>query len=197
LLIRHAETTNNANGHRFSGNGDSPITVNGRASLSLLRERLSAFPVEKVLTSNLQRAQETAELLFPNMPAQICDELTEFDFGDYTGVCFDELRADDPVLEQWRRMPGTMSFPGGQNIEAFSEDIWNGMHRLMSTLSERTICCIAHKTMGRLFIAKTLGLDLDSFRSIPMDNCSVSMITWDHSDGFSLQTLNMTLDLAI
>ena len=195
LLVRHAESLNNASGNKFSGIVDSPITEKGLDYSRKLAGNLSRFKVETVLTSSLERAKETAELVFPNIPIRICEELMEFNYGEYDGVSPDDLPHDDPILKKWIQSPGNMSFPGGQNIAEYTDDMWQGMNDLMFKISEKNIGCIIHKTMGRLFIAKMLGLDLNSFRLLPMENCSLSTITWDSNDGFQLHSLNVTVDM--
>ena len=195
LLVRHAESLNNANGNRFSGIVNTPITEKGHSDSAILSDRLSKFRVETVLTSELERSKETAELVFPNVPVYTCSELIEFNYGDYEGISPDDLPEDDAVLNMWRQSPGSMSFPGGQNIAKYADEMWKGMYDLMLKIPEKRIGCIIHKTMGRLFIAKILGLDLNYFRLIPMGNSSVSIVTWDSTEGFRLHTLNTTIDL--
>ena len=195
LLVRHAESLNNASGNKFSGIANTPITEKGRNQSRIVSKRLSKFAVETVLTSSLERAKETAGLVFPNVPIKICAELMEFNYGEYDGLSPDELPPNDPVIKKWKQIPGNMSFPGGQNIAKYAGEMWQGMHGLMLKTSERKIGCIIHKTMGRLFISKMLGLDLDNFRLIPLDNCSVSVIKWDSFEGFRLYSLNIMVDM--
>lgn len=94
LLVRHAESLNNASGNKFSGIVDSPITEKGLDYSRKLAGNLSRFKVETVLTSSLERAKETAELVFPNIPIRICEELMEFNYGEYDGVSPDDLPHD-------------------------------------------------------------------------------------------------------
>ncbi len=195
MLIRHAESCNNADGNRFSGTANTPITADGREKATELAEKLAGVSFEVVLASGLERAVETAELVCPGTPIRACEELMEFDYGDYDGLSPDELPDDDPILVQWRQSPSGLRFPGGQGVEAYAETSWGGMCNLMARTMESKIACIVHKTMGRLFVARMLGLDLDSFRSIPMDNCSISLVTWEPSEGFTLLSLNVATNL--
>ena len=48
--------------------------------------------------------------------------------------------------------------------------------------------------MGRLLVAKVIGLNLDAFRAIPMDNCSVTMFAWSVESGFILRSLNLGIE---
>lgn len=60
---------------------------------------MSEFTIEKILTSRLERAKETAEIVFPDVPIQVCDELMEFNYCDYVGT--DETGHNDSGRKFW------------------------------------------------------------------------------------------------
>jgi broad specificity phosphatase PhoE len=60
VLVRHGQSTYNASG-RLQGQIDTPLSDQGRAEAEALRPFLPRF--ERVVTSDLQRASETAALL--------------------------------------------------------------------------------------------------------------------------------------
>ena len=59
LLIRHAESTWNAEG-RWQGHGDPPLSERGRRQAAGLAHELASEPVDLLLASDLVRAAETA-----------------------------------------------------------------------------------------------------------------------------------------
>jgi broad specificity phosphatase PhoE len=191
LLVRHSESYNNVRGNKFSGIMDTPLTEEGYQQARRLAIKLSDCNIEVVLTSKLERARKTAELIFPNVPLRVSNELLEFDYGKYDGISPEDLPPNDPIINQWKRLPGNLSFPGGQNISKYAEEMWHKMHDLIRSTNETKIGCIIHKTMARLFVAKILQIDLNCFRLIPMDNCSISVIIWDSKKGFELKSLNI------
>ena len=194
-FIRHGESSLNADANRLSGISDVPMTDAGRKRSRALSQFFRARPVEAVYSSRLARSQETALLVFPDGPAvQVRDELLEFDYGQFDGVAVEELPQDHPVAVQWRESPGDMMFPGGQNIRKCANAAFEGMCQLVSVSPAERIACVGHKTMGRLFVAKVIGLDLDAFRAIPMDNCSVTVFSWSEEGGFVLRSLNLVID---
>jgi probable phosphoglycerate mutase len=194
-FIRHGESSLNADANRLSGISDVPMTDAGRAHCRALSQFFRRRPVEAVYVSLLSRSKETASLVFPHGPAvQVRDELMEFDYGQLDGVSIDELPEANPVAAQWRQSPGNMTFPSGQNIQDYAEVAFKGMHRLISASPASRIACVGHKTMGRLLVAKVIGLDLDAFRAIPMDNCSVTMFAWGEESGFTLRSLNLGIE---
>ena len=62
ILVRHGQSTYNAQA-RLQGQADPPLSDAGRAEAELLKAALDGFAADRVLTSDLQRASETAAIL--------------------------------------------------------------------------------------------------------------------------------------
>ena len=83
ILVRHGQSTHNAQA-RLQGQADPPLSDAGRAEAELLRPALARFDEDRVLTSDLQRASQTAELLgYPG--ARRDPRLREIDVGAWEG----------------------------------------------------------------------------------------------------------------
>src|SRR5689334_4521412 len=81
VLVRHGQSTFNASGH-LQGQTDTPLSDAGRAEAEALRPFLPRF--EQVVTSDLQRASETAALLgYPD--ARKDARWREIDLGGWAG----------------------------------------------------------------------------------------------------------------
>ena len=70
-LIRHGITQGNLDGVYMGCGTDEPLCAQGRAQLAALKDRFSYPQVSTVFSSPLQRAIETAELLFPEAQQKI------------------------------------------------------------------------------------------------------------------------------
>src|SRR5438045_3308950 len=109
LLVRHGETAWNREG-RFQGHTDVPLNDLGRSQARALRARLEAgahaylFDDQHtaVVTSDLRRAYETAEIAFglPGRTLHVRRELREFCYGVFEG--FTRTEIDE-------RFPGAMA----------------------------------------------------------------------------------------
>ena len=83
LLVRHGQSTHNAQA-RLQGQADPPLSDAGRAEAELLRPALPAFETDRVVTSDLQRAAQTAALLgYPDARRE--PRLREIDVGEWEG----------------------------------------------------------------------------------------------------------------
>ena len=87
-LYRHGETEWNRTG-RLQGWLDSPLTETGRA----LAEQVQWAP-DFVISSDLNRAVETASLMFPHAKVQTDARLREINLGNWQGQDVTVLEKD-------------------------------------------------------------------------------------------------------
>jgi alpha-ribazole phosphatase len=116
ILLRHGETAGNLAG-RYIGRTDEPLD---EAARRRLREAGPVDGVAAVLVSPLQRAVETARLLFPGAALAVCRDLREIDFGDFEGRTAQEMAAD-PAYREWVSGGCTGTCPRGESLESFME----------------------------------------------------------------------------
>jgi probable phosphoglycerate mutase len=109
VLVRHAETEWSVDG-RHTGLTDIPLSDAGRATARALAGELQAWRFERVLVSPLRRARETCELCGLGDRAEVCDELHEWDYGEYEGLTTAQIRQRRPDWNLWRD-----GCPGGEN----------------------------------------------------------------------------------
>ncbi|MEI3848204.1 MULTISPECIES: histidine phosphatase family protein [unclassified Microbacterium] len=115
ILIRHGETDWNRD-RRIQGSTDIPLNDNGRAqaraTAALLRERLSGADQPTIVSSDLARARETAEIIAGELglaAPRTYRGLRERAYGEAEGLGVDEFRtrwgdwytAEVPGAEPW------------------------------------------------------------------------------------------------
>jgi len=85
-LVRHGETDWNKIG-KIQGHADVPLNEYGRRLAVLTAEGLRDVPFEKVYSSPLKRARETADIIQGDRGLEIADDdrLMEMGFGDGEG----------------------------------------------------------------------------------------------------------------
>jgi len=121
LALRHAESTWNEV-DRWQGWGDPPLTTAGRIQATRVCPLLPA-EVGAVVSSDLRRASETAEILARalGVPLVVDEGLREIDIGRWTGLTSQEIEERWPgSLARWRA--GLLDRPpGGESrIEALT-----------------------------------------------------------------------------
>ena len=91
-LIRHG-TTNWNQGEIFRGRVDCRLNGVGRAEAQALAPHFEAIPVDRVYSSPLSRALETAHLLAARrgIPVLIDPAFMDMDFGEWQGLSLKEV----------------------------------------------------------------------------------------------------------
>ena len=89
-IFRHGLTDANENGV-YIGKTDLPLSDAGREALQDKFEQLEYPKVQRVYSSPLERAVQTAEIIFPDREIVIVDDLREMDFGVFEGLPAEEL----------------------------------------------------------------------------------------------------------
>ncbi|MDE6746578.1 MAG: histidine phosphatase family protein [Oscillospiraceae bacterium] len=89
-IFRHGLTDANENGV-YIGKTDLPLSDAGREALMDKFEQLEYPKVQRVYSSPLERAIQTAEIIFPDREIVIVDDLREMDFGVFEGLPAEEL----------------------------------------------------------------------------------------------------------
>ena len=110
FLFRHGETAWNRGG-RIQGHLDVPLAASGRAQALILKPHLGRLAIQAILSSDLCRAWETAELAQPHAGIRIFKDtrLRETFLGPIQGMTKDEIVRDFP--ESKRLMNHGVAFP--------------------------------------------------------------------------------------
>jgi broad specificity phosphatase PhoE len=165
IFIRHGESTANAAGV-LSGWEDVALTSEGERQARLAGAALMGAPIHRVLSSDLQRARRTAELLLeaarsPTLeperdpPVLILSALRERRMGEYQGQPIAVLRGDgrlDAMLS-WDGRP-----PGGES----HADLARRALPLLAALPEVPLTLlVAHGGMNRVLLGLLDGVEPD------------------------------------
>lgn len=121
LFIRHAQSTLNAE-RRWQGQTDVPLSRRGlceaRALAETLRREARAAGYQRLVSSDLRRAVQTADVIgrVLGLTPELCAGLREGDAGAWSGLRFSEVEARWPELfARFRGGEETLSMPGGES----------------------------------------------------------------------------------
>lgn len=195
LLIRHGETQANRDGV-FRGRGEVPLSPAGLKQAGELRARLAAAGVQRIFSSPLCRAAQTAAACFPGREIELEERINNLDLGRWAGRRKKEIAAAEP--EMWRRWleePERMTFPGGESLAALKERT-RAFNRLLAGVGEERLAVVSHRSVLKALLAEALGLGEKWFWKFHLDNASVSTLLHDASRGFLLAGLNDTAHLS-
>ena len=141
ILVRHAESVFSVRG---AVNGDPsvacPLTELGRDQARRLAELLADEQVDLCVTSEFERARETAELALAGreIPQLVLAELNDIRFGGYEGKQLTDYRS-------WARAhQPTDEAPGGGESRAATVLRYVAAYRTILERPEETILVVAH-----------------------------------------------------
>ena len=100
-IARHGETAWSLSGQHTSLT-DLPLTERGEQNARALGARLRPLRFARVLTSPLQRARRTCELVGFGAVAAIDPDLVEWNYGQYEGLRTSEILAARPDWQLFR-----------------------------------------------------------------------------------------------
>src|SRR5258707_13615641 len=141
ILARHGESTYSVDG---LVNGDPavhiPLTEQGRAEARALGEALRGRELDLCVTSDFERAEETADLALAgrDVPRLVVPELGDIRMGSYEGKTLEEYRA-------WaHHSPPGLEGPGGgeSRVEALTRFLKG--FALVAARLEQTVLVVSH-----------------------------------------------------
>lgn len=190
-LLRHGQTEWNADGNRYCGRTDIPLTDTGIAQARSVRQQLRDVSFDKVYSSPLQRAFTTASLV-SGQEVVTDPRLIEADFGQWEGKRKEEFMGEAPDLwSNWMNNPLTSRAGGtGETGEAIIDRVNEFFTDVQMRHSGGTILVVGHNGVNRLYLAFKLGMDPKYYRRIVQENSSVTLFTLDHKGELTLKLLN-------
>ncbi len=181
-LVRHAMSQSNVTGN-FCGVTDVPLSDNGYIQLDYLAERFAGMHIDRVYSSPLLRAVETAKALnrAHRLDITLRYELHEIDVGEMEGVSFDELMRNYPeAMGKYMRDPGDFVSPGGESMVQVSERSVRAVRRIAEENPGLEVAVVSHGDFIRTYTCTILGKPLSELKNFKYNlNTAVTRVDYD------------------
>ncbi len=194
-LLRHGQTAWNADGNRYCGRTDLPLTEHGIKQAELVHEQLKDYSFDAVYSSPLQRANITAQIVSGRKDVIIDDRLIEADFGNWEGKSKEQFITEDEALwNDWMADPFvTKAGRTGETAGEVVERVDSFFTSLQLQFKTGNILVVAHNGVNRFYLAYKLGMHLKNYRKLVQENSTVSMFQLDEAGELTLVHLNSKL----
>ncbi|WP_372655572.1 histidine phosphatase family protein [Halobacteriovorax sp.] len=183
-IFRHGQTDWNRL-KKVQGNTDIPLNDLGRKEAQSLREFFSSINIDRVFTSDLLRAHETAEIVFENRSVSIqkSPELREANFGEVEGMHIDELlsRFSTKFWDIHKGGPeaDTFSYPGGETRGEVRERLISFIDKIRVESSTSSVALSTHGGALRSIMHHYLPNEAEL---VKIPNCVVYKISFNGDD---------------
>lgn len=179
-IVRHGETTDNANGDAYSGILNPELTKRGIKQAELTGKFLARESIQRIYSSPLKRAAETARRIQSQAGGVLIinDMLREMDYGNWEGLSRNDVKRRWPrLMDAFNTDPIHNLPPNAENLVAVAKRLakfWEDLKLLVSAERVTSLVVVTHKTAGRLLLASIQGTNIAKYRDKLMDNCSIA-----------------------
>lgn len=181
LLVRHAESVGNAE-RRLQGQGDFPLSERGEDQASRLAEHFAQEPrIAAVYASPLLRTTGTAQRIAARLglTVNLLPEVKEYDFGEVTGLTWNEVAERYPnlIAAVRARTPEYPSYPGEEGREAFRRRVCTALWQLGGRYAgDEQVVIVTHAGPILVFCLEVLGLPYQRPAPFALDNGSITVV---------------------
>lgn len=183
LLIRHGETDWNA-AKRLQGHCDIALNAQGQAQVDALGQVLGDEPLAAIISSDLQRARQTAQAVAVQQSGLQCEvvhdaALRERCYGAFEGLYYSEISLHYPAaFAAWQARDIDAVFPPGERIGESFRDFYARIEAAIRHWARQypgqKIALVAHGGVLECAYRAALALPLSAPRNFPILNASVN-----------------------
>ena len=134
-LVRHGQSESNLTGH-WQGQGNSPLSEAGRTQARALAQRLRARRFDRIISSDLRRAADTArataEVL--ELEPELRHQWREIDVGTWEGLTQQEVEEHFPEQMAALKKGDSIKVGGGESWVDLAARSVRALHTLRSEL---------------------------------------------------------------
>ncbi len=195
-LLRHAQSQWNHEG-RWQGRADAPLSDLGREQAHRVGQRLRRYPIGHLLSSDAQRAAETAQIIgsYLGLAPTLHPGLRESDIGAWSGLTSAEIKVRFP--DEWAAMNARADVRrgGGETYSELCARTLTAAREIVARHHGQTVLLVSHGAAIRAMISAALGLDLYTMHNLWIgDNTALSRLRF-HGEHFFLDLHNDTAHL--
>jgi broad specificity phosphatase PhoE len=185
LLTRHGQTEAWDPERYLGQNWPVDLSERGRRDAVALGERLKSVPIDRVISSPLPRAQDTARLIVGERPLEIEIDrrIIEFDYGTWEGMSTPEIKEKlTHEYELYEANPAIFEVGGGesgleaaQRVVGLIDDMlawWGGS-------ADRTVLLVGHSSINRALLAAVTNVPMADYRRrFQQDWANLTVLRW-------------------
>ncbi len=189
ILLRHGQSTGNADGILAGWTPGVALTERGRDDAGALARHLADIPLVAVVSSPIERCLDTAGAVVAgrDIEVEVDEDVGECRYGAWTGRRLSEL-ASDPLWRVVQDHPTRARFP--DSAEFAAESIAEMAHRVVQAVRRHDArveaehgpravwAVVTHGDPIKAVVADATGTHLDHFQRFQTGPASVTVIRY-------------------
>jgi alpha-ribazole phosphatase/probable phosphoglycerate mutase len=184
-FIRHGEIESNRK-KIYAGWSEEELTPKGRRQSIKVARELGFFEIERIYTSPLKRAVQTAEIIcdFLKKTPIVERSFKELRLGIWQGMHEEEVARDYPEeWETWKTRPAELFLQGRETLYELLERLLLSMRRIAAVKNRGNVAVITHAAAIRVLQLYSAGRCLNEYRRLPVPaNGSVVELEFENGD---------------
>jgi probable phosphoglycerate mutase len=128
-------------------------------------------------------------------PTEICDDLTDIDYGAWQFKTFEEAKSENPTLfAAWFVTPHLIGFPNGESLQDLAARAANALRFVLARHPDDTIVLVGHDSVNRALLLQLIDQPLSAYWRLAQSPCCLNEI--DIAGGkICVQRINETAHL--
>lgn len=191
--MRHGEVEERY--HRvFGGRIDMELSPRGHEQAAALARYVRRRPIDAIYASPMRRAQQTLAPLASHctQAAVPRPELREVDFGDWTGMTWEQVHSRYQVSAfYWLDQIERGGIPNAETGEAFRNRVEPVVRQMVRDHAGQSVAVVCHGGVIRMILSILLDLPLPRMASFEIDYASLTQVE-HHAHRTEVTLLNFT-----
>jgi broad specificity phosphatase PhoE len=184
LLTRHGHTDRSEPEQYLGQRIDVSLSERGRQAAGRLAERLNNVHLDRIISSPLARAAETARIIAGPRAVELDARLAELDYGAWEGLTLEQIEQRFPgEFELYEADPADHHVGGGEDGRQVARRLAALIGELLDSAaaahSEQTCLLVGHSSTNRILLAQCLGVALRDYRRrFEQDWANLTVLRW-------------------
>jgi probable phosphoglycerate mutase len=181
VVVRHGETEWNL-ASRIQGHADSPLTATGRAQAAAIAARLAGERFDRLVSSDLGRAWQTAQAIASRTGHAIepDERFRERNYGVAEGFTYGEIDVTYPdIFSRVRDTDPDAGVPGGESRRQLYERVRDAFESLVRGAPGQRLAVVCHGGVLAALYRHVHGIPPGVRHAIAIPNASYNALAYE------------------
>lgn len=180
-LVRHGQSEMNSKNILQGQEGDTSLTERGREEAKNVAQTLKKMTFAGIVTSDLKRARETAEIIAQELGLPVLEEsdlLRERSFGEWVGNDLHAVLKEHPVLvDSGEFGMHHETAPGGESLGQFLARAQKAREFLLRSYAGKRLLVVTHGGFIQAFKSIVDRMRYTDALAVAPENCETTTLT--------------------